>query len=872
MADERARLQGAVEELLSSKQDSPELVPAAMGAYINGSQTIEVAARPGFIWCRIRSQTSERVMAFNAEPGVAHHWDLPILVTRDPKFPDIWKVAGRDIARYTDWGENSSPYLPPHGRDHSFGGGTDSGNDIVWAFKRQFMPLLPMPKATGTLSIDIGQDFYYFGGRFRWFEGTGTATLDSYKPTGGYNARFVTIYIDGPTGELDYLSGDEFNTITPPVDPGEFISIPSPDTGFAVAAVWLATGTTSIGWRNIYDLRIPNAPPAGTGSLIGIYDEGTFMGGVRNFNYIGAGVNVVVSGTYAHVTVTAGGQGIFGLDDGVPLGTGTTVNWGDGVGASISGSVFDVYVEEDYPFTWTAVHTFQNRTLFEALAGFGNDIRVTGSIYLGTNLYFDDDDYLLYDKGANSLEFRFGGIAFLGVGTAQMSYGYADNIFVAYQGGGFSIGRAFYNPGFDNLAVTGDVIISGSYTTAEWIDTLDQAADPAAPAAGYGRWYSKGGIAYFEAPGGTIYDLTATGSGGGADPPTTGTIVISDEGVVLGSATELDFVGGGVTATLNGTVATIEVLGGTGTYVRAGSPTALASETGTAWQIPEGEFMTGTLSLMINGIWQEPVVDYQEQFAASGTFTLTEAPPTGSVFAVIWGAPDTSGGAGVDGILTGSIDVYDDSVFQVEAHSISFDENLDVSVTGGFAYVDSTPATIVTGTYDVGVVLLDDELSGAQASFYASGSFSDYEYIEIILTGRKSTNGSGLIYIALNEDAADANYQRTQHQAEAGAHNVTEAQDRYIGFVPGLDGPANVSGFMKATIPDPGNTTFYTNIHSLAHSANPITDLYVLQHGVIWKNTAAITEIRLTLSADNFVAGSRCKIKGYREQVVVISA
>jgi hypothetical protein len=64
---------------------------------------------------------------------------------------------------------------------------------------------------------------------------------------------------------------------------------------------------------------------------------------------------------------------------------------------------------------------------------------------------------------------------------------------------------------------------------------------------------------------------------------------------------------------------------------------ALAGETGLYWQVPDESYATGSVSIMINGIWQRPVTDFTEQFAASGTILLGEAPITGSVLAATWG-------------------------------------------------------------------------------------------------------------------------------------------------------------------------------------------------------------------------------------------
>jgi len=107
--------------------------------------------------------------------------------------------------------------------------------------------------------------------------------------------------------------------------------------------------------------------------------------------------------------------------------------------------------------------------------------------------------------------------------------------------------------------------------------------------------------------------------------------------------TIIDF-GDNLDVSCSGTVIRVDATGDgggavTGTYVRAGQAIPLATITGGYWKIPEGEFMTGSLSTSVNGVWQTPVIDYVEQFPPSGTFAFTDGIPTGSIVSVIWGAP-----------------------------------------------------------------------------------------------------------------------------------------------------------------------------------------------------------------------------------------
>jgi hypothetical protein len=91
------------------------------------------------------------------------------------------------------------------------------------------------------------------------------------------------------------------------------------------------------------------APAVGSASgTVVVYDEDTLLGSADNLRFYGDGVTVVLSGTFAHIDIPAGGPGgsglgVFVTDEGVPLGTGTTLDFtGAGVAASISGTVVNV--------------------------------------------------------------------------------------------------------------------------------------------------------------------------------------------------------------------------------------------------------------------------------------------------------------------------------------------------------------------------------------------------------------------------------------------------------------------------------------------------------------------------------------------------
>lgn len=313
MPDGRRRLMAAVTSALDTKTDKPIEFKGLMGAYVGGFETMNVAERPDFVYVRLRGATGEVIQAFN--DNVAEVWDLPVIVARDPKNPHLWRITGRDIGQYGDWGGVS--YLPPHASTHTFIGAEGYGSDPVWIAKRQWLPFLPSPNASGTQAIYIEQDYWYWEGRFRFWPGSGTDDILQYRPTGGGAGRFVTVYMRGDEGIPDYLVGPEYSLIYPPTDPTDFILAPDPDIGIPICAISLQTGTQNIGWNEIYDLRLaPSAYPQ-TGSDIHLYQDGVSLGQIDSLDFSGE-VDVAVSGSFGYVFITGGG--------GFPLGgsTGTT--------------------------------------------------------------------------------------------------------------------------------------------------------------------------------------------------------------------------------------------------------------------------------------------------------------------------------------------------------------------------------------------------------------------------------------------------------------------------------------------------------------------------------------------------------------------
>lgn len=349
MADEgRKRLEIVLADLLDLKANKPILVPALVGAFVNGAKTITVNERQDFIFIRLRGNTSEPTRAFNGEAGVGHHFDLPILVFRSEENPEIWTVKGRDIRVYQDW--DGVSYLPRHGFTHSFGSSGSVGSDVSWVYKRQYMPLMPRPQASGTMSLFVERGYWFCGDTYNYWGGSGTVDFTASKPTGSANLRYMTIYLDCATEQLRYVTGTETTTALENADPGSGIALPPLGAGATLAAVLLTTGTERLTWFDIVDLRIiDSVEPTGSAGLLNFFDEGSSIGQANTINIVGNDVEVQISGSVAHIVhedVAGSVTGSFVLlDEGVAQGIVSQLDFvGAGVTAVESGEVGTVTV------------------------------------------------------------------------------------------------------------------------------------------------------------------------------------------------------------------------------------------------------------------------------------------------------------------------------------------------------------------------------------------------------------------------------------------------------------------------------------------------------------------------------------------------
>lgn len=245
------RVKRAVNSLKQGREKKSEVYTGLLGILSDGNQVVEVPGRPGFVWVRLRNSFSEVSQAFN--DSVAPVYNLPVRVQRDPSRPTRYRIVGRDVGRFANWG-TSSPYLGTHGFTHAYGAG---GGDVVWVDSQQITRFMVQPSGTaGSLYLTVNQGVYFYSNAFHHAGDTGTASLLSYLPTGS-SAKMVLVYLDKSTGNFGIEDGTSFFSSSITATSQLVEHIPNVPAAFDVplAAVRLISGTTALVWANLIDVR-----------------------------------------------------------------------------------------------------------------------------------------------------------------------------------------------------------------------------------------------------------------------------------------------------------------------------------------------------------------------------------------------------------------------------------------------------------------------------------------------------------------------------------------------------------------------------------------------------------------------------------------
>ena len=326
-------------------------IPGILGFRFAGRNVVEVPNRRGYVYVRLRNNLNEVIQAYNDQ--VSNVYGLPVILIRDEVDRTRYKVKGKDLGVYQDW--NNTPYLPRHGNQHSFNPEAGGGGDVTFIYNRQFVPLSVQPSATsGAGSVMIQPYAYYQNTQWKYAGGTGTASLLPYKPTGS-NARMVLVYLDGD-GNPGLEPGSTYFSSNITGNAAVLPYIPSLVGGsdIPLAGVRLVSGTNTIVWDNIYDLRplivSDGFIPTGTTGHE-IQNDGTPLSQRAALNFVGSAFSVYNTGSETNISgsfTSDGGiteRAIPIFEDGAFQVTGTIINFVDNLDVIVSGSVAHIQAQ-----------------------------------------------------------------------------------------------------------------------------------------------------------------------------------------------------------------------------------------------------------------------------------------------------------------------------------------------------------------------------------------------------------------------------------------------------------------------------------------------------------------------------------------------
>lgn len=235
---------------MTALQTPPDEISGVLGIPINGVHTVSIPSRPGYVYVRLRDNQSELIQAFNGK--VSDTYGLPVLVKFEGR---RYIITGRDTQRYESWGSDSA-FLPRHAAQHTLLASQGGGGDPVWLDSRQMMSATLYPSGSmGGPNVILSE--YVFRGKFgNWIYvgNTGTPDLAAQRPTGSLS-RMMLICLDYTSGGFIILTGTTFSaSLTGTVDVVPYL----PNTNseqVPIGAVRVVSGTTTIGWNNLYDAR-----------------------------------------------------------------------------------------------------------------------------------------------------------------------------------------------------------------------------------------------------------------------------------------------------------------------------------------------------------------------------------------------------------------------------------------------------------------------------------------------------------------------------------------------------------------------------------------------------------------------------------------
>lgn len=222
------------------------------GVLIEVDGSVEVATRPGYVWCREFSQQQSAFQVLNRRvlpvAGVKVKLGYPEKPPFERQVMGEWDGYGGLI----DFDLEQSLEIPSHAQLHQYPSEANPGPDKVHIYQ----PALQMLKTTvyGSGMVIVTQPLIYsHEGERKYFAG-GYNDLTSFVPATPGDSVYVLVYLNPVTNTTGLVAGTEAVSPTPPIAPSP--SRPS-------ALVLLTQGQTSLSLLNdVFDARTFLSDPA----------------------------------------------------------------------------------------------------------------------------------------------------------------------------------------------------------------------------------------------------------------------------------------------------------------------------------------------------------------------------------------------------------------------------------------------------------------------------------------------------------------------------------------------------------------------------------------------------------------------------------
>lgn len=184
--------------------------------------------------------------------------------------------------------------------------------------------------------------------------------------------------------------------------------------------------------------------------------------------------------------------------------------------------------------------------------------------------------------------------------------------------------------------------------------------------------------------------------------------------------------------------------------------------------------------------------------------------------------------------------------------------------------------TTTTVDIDAWTEITATTLSATTTTVSFSSIDQTYDHLKIVAVARSVRSGADndTMVISLNSDTTDSNYLYGEFIGDGGLSSgfAADADGRQFADVPGATSASGDFAVIEILIPNYTNTNINTAVKGVNVVRFSATQGREGFFGLFWENTAAVTDIDLTLVNAQYAANSTFQLYGMKTQTVLASA